>query len=82
MVMELTTTTAILVPTVVGITQVIKVIGVPSRFLPLIALGVGSLGAIVLGGLTGEIAIQGIIVGLMAVGLWSGTSNTLGVDKK
>lgn len=76
--MEITITIASLIPATMGVVEVIKRIGLPKRFLPLLALGVGVAGSMVLAGeATGILAIQGTIVGLMAVGIWSGGKSTI-----
>lgn len=61
-----------LVPAVVGLVEIAKQAGLPSRFAPLasIALGVG-LSALLGSSWQASIA-QGIVVGLAASGLWSG----------
>lgn len=69
---------AILVPVVIGIIEVVKLAGLPSRFAPLLSLVLGVLGATYLVG--GDLAVtvlQGLIVGLSASGLYSGTKATL-----
>ena len=63
-----------LVPITLGVTEVVKGIGLPSRYAPLVSLGVG----IVLGvATTPENRLKGILtgmaVGLSASGLYSGT---------
>ena len=67
-----------LIPVLVGVVQVVKVLGVGSRFLPLVSLllGVGAVGA--LAGFDVASIIEGVVIGLSAVGLWSGATNTVG----
>jgi hypothetical protein len=80
--MEITFTLAVLVAAVVGLVEVVKKIGLPSRFLPVaaIVLGVGLSMLAVLGNMAdasyAEAAFGGLIAGLSAVGLYSGTKNT------
>ena len=60
------------IPIVIGLTEVIKKFGVPSRFLPLVAIAFGILFAIVLLGPTPEGILQGIMIGLAGSGLYRG----------
>ncbi len=81
--MDITIQFLTLIPVVIGLVQVFKILGLSSRLLPLLSLVLGVLGTAILGGLTGFTVIQGLVVGLSAVGLWSGTTNTLeNVSKK
>ena len=60
------------VPVVVGLVQVAKSSGLPSRLAPLASLAVGA-GLVALTGATWQETIaRGAIVGLAASGLWSG----------
>lgn len=71
-VFQLTPLALAAIPVIVGLVQVIKGIGLPSKYAPIasIALGVGVLAIV---GLTWQAyLIQGIIVGLSAAGLYSG----------
>ena len=66
-----------LVPVIVGLVQAIKKTGyVKSRFLPLLAIALGIVGAWLLTGFSSLDVIQGIIAGLSASGLWSGSKAT------
>ena len=74
--MEITTQFLTLVPVVLGVVQVFKVLGLSTRFLPLLSVILGTLATILLGrSITGLVVIQGIVIGLSACGLWSGTKN-------
>ena len=68
--------TAILIALILGLTEVVKRIGLASKFLPIVALVLGVilnfLGKWV-GAVSSELAIGGIMAGLMAMGLWSGS---------
>lgn len=76
--MEVSTQFLVLVPVVLGVTQVFKTVGLPSRFAPLVSLVLGVLGASLLGsGFSGSDIIQGIVAGLSASGLWSGVKATV-----
>lgn len=74
--MDITIQFISLIPVVLGVTQVLKIFGVKERILPLIAIVLGVAGVMALGTVSGEGVIQGIIVGLAASGLWSGTKNS------
>lgn len=76
--MEITTEFIVLVPVVVGLVQAIKLTGyLPTQFAALVAIILG----IVAVGLTDSFVaaniLQGIVVGLSAAGLYSGTRSTL-----
>lgn len=74
--MEISAQFLVLVPIVLGLAQSIKVSGVNSRYLPLVSLTLG-IGGVWL--LSGSLDIlQGIMVGLSASGLWSGTKASFG----
>lgn len=77
--MEVSKEFLILVPVVVGVVQVIKTVGMPSKYAPLTSLILGVAGALFFigGGVTGMNALQGVIVGLTASGLWSGVKATI-----
>lgn len=71
---------AVVTAVVIGLTQVAKQVGLPSRWAPLAAVVLGVLG---LWGLTffapaTEVIFTGIVVGLSACGLWSGVKATVG----
>ena len=76
--MELSQAFLILVPVIVGITQVVKAIGMDSRFAPLVSVILGVAGAFLISGISGGVAIGGIVAGLSACGLWSGVKTTTG----
>jgi len=66
----------ILVPVVLGVTQVFKLTGLSSRWCPLVSLLLGVGGAFLVGGVHAVNIIQGIVAGLSASGLWSGVKAT------
>ncbi len=73
---------AIIVAIVVGLTEVIKKLGIQDRWIPLIAIvtgiAVNYLSAIV-GVETSQVILGGLIAGLMAVGAWEvGKHSVLG----
>jgi hypothetical protein len=70
----------VLIALVVGLTEVGKKLGIPSRFLPLLALllGVGVNFVLKFLGIEyGELLLGGLVAGLSAIGLYSGTKATL-----
>ena len=76
-------TTSVQIAIIIGLAQVIKKLGCPTKWIPLIdvALGVVS-GVFVFGlylkyGIT-EGIVMGIVMGLTACGLFSGVKNTIG----
>lgn len=78
--MEITPAFLVLVPVVLGVVQAIKKIGLASKWSPLVSIALGIAGAYALGGFTSLNIIQGIVVGLSASGLWSGSKATLGLS--
>ena len=72
----LTTQFLVLVPLVLGVTQVVKLTGLPTRWGPLVALILGIGGAFLIGGVHSANVIQGLVAGLSAIGLWSGVKAT------
>lgn len=59
---------------IVGLVQVAKRLGLPSRFAPLLSLLLGiALVSLGLKGISAASIFSGLIVGLSASGLWSGT---------
>lgn len=71
----------VLVPIIVGLVALAKLY-ISSRFAPLIALALGIIGAFLINGTSGVgvTVISGIVIGLSASGLYSGTKATLTTD--
>lgn len=66
-----------MVPIVLGMTQIAKEVGLPSKYASLFSVFIGVSFMALLGG-EWQIAIaQGTVVGLLASGLWSGTKSLL-----
>lgn len=81
--MEVSNAFLVLVPVVIGVTEVIKRAveraGFSSRFAPATSLILGVIGATVfIGGMNGPSVLQGVLVGLTASGLYSGVKATVG----
>jgi len=79
--MEIQISFAVLTAIVVGLVQVAKGLSLPSRFAPVLALllGVG-LSFLAMGPLAltwVDAIVQGLVVGLSSVGLYSGVKNTI-----
>lgn len=69
-----------LVPVIIGLVEVMKRSGMPTRFAPAasIVLGVASIFLIPMPGVSiGIIILQGVVVGLAGAGLYSGTKTTV-----
>lgn len=62
-----------IVGAVIGLTEVTKTVGLPGRFAPLVAVGLGILMTFLWIGVSAEAVLQGIIYGLSAAGVYSGT---------
>lgn len=66
--------TTILIAVVVGLTEAIKQVGLPSKYSPLMSIGFGIAFSFLTGGDSIQMMIfTGFIVGLSASGLFSGT---------
>lgn len=70
----------ILIPLVIGLVQVIKMLGVSKRLIPVVTIFIGVAMAIALnnGVYAYPVIISGIVAGLSAMGLWSGTKAVKG----
>lgn len=70
---------AVLIASVIGLVQVVKMIGLSDKFAPLLSIGFGIALSFIsqIGTTTPDKLLLGIIVGLSSVGLWSGTKNTI-----
>lgn len=64
------------IPVALGLVQVIKQLGIPSKYAPATSIGIGIILMVLVPSLTWQATIvQGIIVGLSASGLWSGSKS-------
>lgn len=68
---------AILIPVTIGLVQVFKTIGIPSRFAPLVSIILGIALYCIDGFNVKTDLLAGIIVGLSASGLYSGVKTTV-----
>lgn len=63
---------------IVGLTQAIKMLGLPKRFVPITAIAIGVSLSFILVGVSGINAVAGIIAGLVSVGMFSGVKASIG----
>ena len=75
--MEITITYSLLLALIIGLVEVVKRLGVNEKFLPLFAIGFGLILSCVLGFGFTTIIINGLMLGLSAVGLFSSTKNVV-----
>lgn len=74
-----TITTASILAAVMGITQAIKMLGLPKRFAPITSVAVGvAFAMFFLKGSSPEIVFAGVVTGLVVSGLYSGGKTLLG----
>jgi hypothetical protein len=75
-------TDAIVVPLILGLVEVAKQLGLPARFAPALALALGVVAGVlyVSPGDPVEGVLVGLVMGLAAVGLWSGPKNLVRSD--
>lgn len=64
------TKTAVLAPIIVGVVQVVKITGMPARFVPLSAIVIGCAFGYVFVGATALGGLAGIALGLSSIGLY------------
>lgn len=69
---------ATIIAVVIGLTQVIKLAGLPIRFIPSVALVIGIVLSFIVGGQeVGALIFSGLIYGLSAAGFYSGAKTTI-----
>lgn len=69
---------AVSIAIVIGLTEVVKRLGLPKKFIPAFAVLLGAGISMATGGVTTTAILGGIIVGLTSQGLYSGTKATIG----
>lgn len=76
--MDITLTPTLLaaIPVVVGVVEVLKATGIPSKWAPLMSLALGLGASLLLGGTPFVIVLGGLVVGLSASGLYSSSKTT------
>lgn len=67
----------LIIPILIGILEVFKKLGLPVKYVPVLSLLLGVLASVSVSGLAVENFIQGLVYGLSACGLYSGTKATL-----
>ncbi|MGE5417079.1 MAG: hypothetical protein ACM3UZ_10000 [Acidobacteriota bacterium] len=70
----------VIIPVINGLAEVMKRAGLPNKFVPLLAVVMGLAAGIFLRDMGEPIApaiIEGLVMGLSAVGMYSGTRNVL-----
>lgn len=65
------------IPVIVGVLEVIKRTGLDTRYVPALSLLLGAAVSVALEGITVPAVLQGLMYGLSACGLYSGTKATL-----
>lgn len=73
-----------LVPVIIGLSELLKRFGVPTRLIPLVSLALGLYFSFLYlaPGEPKKAFLFGIVLGLSAIGLFSGTKNTIMSRKK
>lgn len=66
----------LIIPILIGILEVFKKLGLPVKYVPVLSLLLGVLASVSVSGLAVENFIQGLVYGLSACGLYSGTKST------
>lgn len=76
--MEISTTFLVLVPIVLGVVEAVKQVGLSGKLAPILSIVLGVVSVYLAGGfvLSGPLALEGIVVGLSAAGLYSGVKKT------
>lgn len=64
---------ALIIPVVIGLTSAVKLTGLPSKWSPLVAVFLGLAASFMLLGVSAITTFMGLIYGLSASGLYSGT---------
>lgn len=67
----------LIIPILIGILEVFKKLGLPVKYVPVLSLLLGVLASVSVSGLAVENFMQGLVYGLSACGLYSGTKATI-----
>jgi len=65
-----------------GLISIIKELGIPKRFIPLVVIALGIGLSLLINDVSKTSVIDGIVYGLSAMGLWTGTMSTFKVGIK
>lgn len=68
---------AIVIPIIVGIVEMMKKMGLPGKYSPIVSIVLGIGGIFLLGGFSVESGLRGLVFGLSASGLYSGSKAVL-----
>ncbi len=68
--MDTTTQIGAIVIIILAVCEGLKKAGVPSRFIPLIAVGIGAIAAMPFGGVNFLSIVSGVVLGLSTTGLY------------
>lgn len=71
-----------LIAAIVGVVQVIKSVGLPSRFASLLSLLLGIVAVVAFEGFSAMAVFEGVVAGLSASGLYSGTKATFSTAER
>lgn len=74
--MDLLTNVA-LVPVIIGVVQALRIVGLATRFAPIVAILLGIMGVLAFDGFSSMNIFIGVVTGLSAAGLYSSTKTTL-----
>lgn len=77
--MELSTLQLGLIPVIVGVVEVVKSVGLSAKYASLVSLALGIVTVGVMDSFTATSIIAGLVVGLSASGLYSGTRAVTGI---
>lgn len=76
--MDLLTNVA-LVPVIIGVVQALRIVGLATRFAPIVAILLGIMGVLAFDGFSSMNIFIGVVTGLSAAGLYSSTKTTLDI---
>lgn len=74
--MEISLANAALIPVVLALVQVAKKLGIPSKWAPVVSIVLGFITVYLTNGHNSEI-LAGLLVGLSASGIWSGSKSMI-----
>jgi len=70
-------TNVALVPVIIGVVQALRIVGLATRFAPIVAILLGIMGVLAFDGFSSMNIFIGVVTGLSAAGLYSSTKTTL-----
>jgi len=72
-------TNVALVPVIIGVVQALRIVGLATRFAPIVAILLGIMGVLAFDGFSSMNIFIGVVTGLSAAGLYSSTKTTLDI---